>query len=520
MTYPGFFESQSAEPLLPGLRVLATSGGDYSTFTAAIADAANWTTLQIAPGTYTYNQEVIPAGKALTGFPGSRDVTILETTNVTNGVTILDCTAGLTRFAHLTLLGGAGVASCVLVDSTGTHFDFNDVHVQFQGSHELQMIGEMDIDQDCRFDLYTQTASLFPRNSLGNRCHISGTFYENGLVTGATIYQSAGFGTRLDIRDVYWEDFGGAGGRFFESSPTVTFLDVFFQAVNGYGANITLGGPISSTAVFEGCHLSVSTLEVVSDTLSIVVRGSYIPNIVDSSATGATWDIDRGTTVRVTGATYTVPGFVDRIEVDRNGGGVCAITAGSLAKHGTKTLTIVSVDEAATPTGWTLTRAGTDTIGNGISTVFTSDGHFSTTTFSRDTTNGIWTTQGGKFIFGQWREINCDPFEAPGNEYIYTDFAPYDCRVVGCEAYYFTKGTSAAGTYVIAFAGAGNNLLAVATENLETITNDTLTSYALTATIANRDLAAGNKYTITVTSNNADLTGMDGGIARVLLVPR
>ena len=40
------------------VRVLATSGGDYTTYAAALADIANWTTLLVMPGTYVLRAEI------------------------------------------------------------------------------------------------------------------------------------------------------------------------------------------------------------------------------------------------------------------------------------------------------------------------------------------------------------------------------------------------------------------------------------------------------------------------------
>lgn len=70
--------------------------------------------------------------------------------------------------------------------------------------------------------------------------------------------------------------------------------------------------------------------------------------------------------------------------------------------------------------------------------------------------------------------------------------------------------SSSGGTYTLAVTGAGNNLLASATFDLETLVGDTATALSLTATTADLTLPAGSVISIAAVSDNADLTGHSG----------
>lgn len=85
---------------------------------------------------------------------------------------------------------------------------------------------------------------------------------------------------------------------------------------------------------------------------------------------------------------------------------------------------------------------------------------------------------------------------------------------------------SAMGTITLAVsnrdasAGANDNLLSAATFDLETVGADSETAMTLTATEADRLLDTPDRIFATVTSNNADATGLDGLALRVRYAPR
>lgn len=81
------------------------------------------------------------------------------------------------------------------------------------------------------------------------------------------------------------------------------------------------------------------------------------------------------------------------------------------------------------------------------------------------------------------------------------------CTITGIKIVSYGGAPTTAGTYTIAIAGAGNNLLAAATFDLKTLASGTVTALDLTATSGNLTLAADSLLTATVVSNNADLTG-------------
>lgn len=85
-------------------------------------------------------------------------------------------------------------------------------------------------------------------------------------------------------------------------------------------------------------------------------------------------------------------------------------------------------------------------------------------------------------------------------------WAPTGMTLVAVTAYLHQAAVTA-GTYTLAVANGATTLLAGATADLTTLVAATPTSIPLTATTANLNLAANTVVTLTITSNNADLTG-------------
>lgn len=102
-------------------------------------------------------------------------------------------------------------------------------------------------------------------------------------------------------------------------------------------------------------------------------------------------------------------------------------------------------------------------------------------------------------------------------------FAPAALTITAIKLYYQVAGASVAGTYLFTATGAGNNLLAAANYNLESMVNATLTSsqttpaLALTGTAADLTLAEGDVVDLSFVSNNADLTG-EGAYVQICFI--
>lgn len=97
----------------------------------------------------------------------------------------------------------------------------------------------------------------------------------------------------------------------------------------------------------------------------------------------------------------------------------------------------------------------------------------------------------------------------------YVTYAPRKGVLTGVSRRYETAPASASGTVVtgIAFNKATpRQVLASGSEDEESLSNDTLTAHNLSGTSSDLEFEKGEKITITVTSNNADMTGGDGGM--------
>lgn len=97
---------------------------------------------------------------------------------------------------------------------------------------------------------------------------------------------------------------------------------------------------------------------------------------------------------------------------------------------------------------------------------------------------------------------------SPGNTIIDVAWVPVNCRVLSVQAYLEVAAVSV-GTYTLAVQhGPDNalvNLLSAATFNLKTLVAQTVTTVGLTATSANKNVAANRRIKFTVASNNGDL---------------
>lgn len=89
----------------------------------------------------------------------------------------------------------------------------------------------------------------------------------------------------------------------------------------------------------------------------------------------------------------------------------------------------------------------------------------------------------------------------------YTTYTLRKGIITAVKCRFLVVPSSAGGTVVAGITINGVQILASASEDLEGLSADTLTSLALTATSANLKFEAGQKVVITITSNNADMVG-------------
>jgi hypothetical protein len=116
------------------------------------------------------------------------------------------------------------------------------------------------------------------------------------------------------------------------------------------------------------------------------------------------------------------------------------------------------------------------------------------------------TAPGGTASVARKGSFDTDVAIAPNDTSIIKWFAPQDLTITAIKVYGQTIPLSTAGTYTLAADGAGNNLISAATFDLETLSAATLTTMTLTATTADLDLTAGDVFTFSFVSDNADLT--------------
>lgn len=91
---------------------------------------------------------------------------------------------------------------------------------------------------------------------------------------------------------------------------------------------------------------------------------------------------------------------------------------------------------------------------------------------------------------------------------------PMKGKITAVQRAYNVAPASAGGTVLVSVKNAaGNEVLASGSENEEGLSNDpnTAAAHALTATTTNLNVDVGERITITITSNNADMTGGSGG---------
>lgn len=377
------------------IRILATSGGSYTTLESAIADAANWTVLGVMPGTYTYNTVTLPTGKTIRGL-GSAEECILQSTNTTDGAAVVTVGGAGCVLQDLTMQcgGGAGVTSKIAGSTAIICRDVTWLYRATQGwSFECpldQSGGE--INNYCAVDMFNDAAA--------DGFVLHGITVTNNHPTTTFRLFSSPARALCSCCDFV----ASSANQELVFSGTNT-ADILFGACSLRGTwNEVMDATIKGSVSIVGCDLGGIALGDITTIDSTVIRLAGNTNYgavpTASCADGITWDVQDYLVQRVTDSSYTVKGFESRIEVDRDGAGNCAITLDSIAKHGTGTLCIASTDESATPSPIMITRAGADTIGQsgsaGIMVPGTSQRLYATQQhllLGRDLSNSCWTIE-------------------------------------------------------------------------------------------------------------------------------
>lgn len=480
---------------------------DYANVAAAVADAAQWDVLELGPGAFTLGvgSLVLPALKRIVG--SGRDQTILTTLSFGPGVTIWDATAGGVVFEDLTLRGGNGTTSCRLINGSGQRTRLRNVRVQYQGTHETQIVGDVTTDEHCLFELYSKTGSFQPTGTdpLDVASYIAGTIRENGIAGAYSIVVGAGILNNTLLHDLIWELWGAATGLIF-TDPTGSAYVAMNNVSGGVGGFVACkfgaaGG--WSNVVIEGCALGSGPVEATTNDVVIHIRGTQGESLVlvDSSPGGATWDVDDGPTVRVVATPATIPAYAGRVEVDVAAAAV--VTLPLITKRpGGQPLPICDASGLAHRNPITVQRnAAPDTIRDAAATSYVIDWAWAEVSCTSDFTDRRWQVSGEvlpeRFETAEFVGIPNDT----ENRYYRTPPYPCTLKAVYAEAH---VPASSAGTYLLDVLNGAVSLLNAAFD-LKGLVADTQASVPLTGTAADRDLPASTLLRIPAVSNNGDL---------------
>lgn len=495
-------------------KALATSGGHYATFAAAIADVATWATLLVAPGTHAYLQETVPANKKIVGI-GPAGSCILQTTlNVADStaLTLMDG-AVLENITLASAAVGANTIRLVVTDA-GT-FAKAILHrvrmIQGAGGQKYTFRLRC-VMSDCEINFDASGGNLyFWRDSF-----VTNTRFVNAYAGGAgnlvILPEDVVAGTPIILSGCHFETTNGVDS-WISLSAAGAWVQVVGCTFDGGLDAVRVGANIAEVDVV-GCDLGgLLITSNVAHTGYLREKGNTRRGGYSGTWGAMTFEVDPGIVVRVTAAAYTARGYESRIEVDRNGGGLCTITLSDIDLHGTPALEIVSTDDAATPSNVQVDRAGANTIRDATDTSYLID-----TTVDRrggvvlgcDTANNVWT-----LLSATARAIDFFSMDVAivGNNTHYIRFWAHErIEIVGIQTRYSTVAT--VGTYTVSVKGAGNELILAASApyDLTTLVADTITDIPLTATLANRILAKRALVEMAWVSNNPGLDAAGGYI--------
>lgn len=339
---------------------------DYQTLAAAIADSANWDVLSVFPGTYTFGQETLPAGKGIVGT--GRDICILQSTHNVADEPALSCgnqsylqdiyiraggTPGAVNRIHLIDFGGA---------AAGQYLVLNNVKVDNGGGTQPFAIDAPVYADNCIFNLYHNADRYFGVEATPSRCTSCQFTSANGDVTYAFRYTNAAGGitcvgctfeaaaagswcyvTGADVPMSFtgcsWTP---ANRHYIVSTSTSTGLFTF-SGCNFSGDNV-IGGVLGGTSKwrFKGC------------------TGYPTGSAANMPSSGATiYEIDGGLPLRALTDTILV-GWESIVSV--SAAFATAITLPNLAKFGAPNLLIKDYSGNAGRYNITVTRSSTDTI--------------------------------------------------------------------------------------------------------------------------------------------------------------
>ena len=122
-----FGSSAQKGPVDSHAKTLGDASADYSTLATAIADEANWLTLAVYPGTYTYDVVTLPTGKTIYGV-GSAEECILQSTNTVDEATVVQTGGAGCVLENLTMLTANDANKLSKVVATPNPLTCRNVH--------------------------------------------------------------------------------------------------------------------------------------------------------------------------------------------------------------------------------------------------------------------------------------------------------------------------------------------------------------------------------------------------------
>lgn len=342
------------------VRVLSVSGGDYTTLAAAIADSANWDTLRVGPGTYSFSQETLPANKAIVG--DDRDTCILATTLSAAAWARALTMGNQSALRNLYLRGNAaGVNAIALIyfsaASSAQYVTLDNVRIDNGGGTQAYGLQAAVRATNCLVTVYNAGSSgiFFDPSYLSGwswiNCYFTCTTTGGGIefwqTTDTCILDSCVLDTGAAVNS-FWLNMQGAGTLIITGCTFVRPSQIFRNggaAGSIYLSGNNLGGPVSAPAVLT--------------TTNIYARGNT--NYGTLATAIAVWkSIDAAVTRVVSTTPLTLDGW-EGVVIKPYTGGAMTLTLPACANYGSPFLAYLTADTYGPYWNVTLNRASTDT---------------------------------------------------------------------------------------------------------------------------------------------------------------
>lgn len=346
------------------IRVLAqqSSGqntADYSTLAAAIAASADWDVLNVLPGTYTFGQETLPAGKTIQGT--DRDTCILQTTlNVLNdsalamghesclrNLYVRGAAAGVNGI-HLLDFGGAAAGQYVVLDG---------IRVDNGGGAQPYVIHAPIRANECWVALNPHIHRAIGVNGVASaltNCRIQGLIagiglfvfaYANYTITGCTME--------------------GSGVNWIAGNTAITMSIVGCTWVSPAASYVVLAND-PCTLTFAGNDFGQGRISITSAASTVYFQGNtgYPTGAISSLGTAGAWkQADMGNSASITATPYSLAGWESLASVDN--AAVTTVNLPACANFGCMQLLISDAGGHADLYPITVARSSTDTFADG-----------------------------------------------------------------------------------------------------------------------------------------------------------